>query len=121
MCINTDRDNQRWDLKVVSHSGPGGAALFTVKNVKDGFCLDLPNYGSVSPQTKVSEYYCDKTSKDNQPWWLSPRPNGTYWIRNLVSNLCIGVCGGRSAGNDVRLQIVVCGDDAGTAQRWTFS
>lgn len=120
ICRPTDTDNQLWDLKVTdSDGGPGGASLFVVKNRQDGLCLDLPYYSSVSPGTKVSEFYCDGTNADNQLWWLDPRPEG-YWIRNVASNLCLSVFGGRNAGDDARLYVVSCGDNQLSAQRWTI-
>ncbi|MFB7496777.1 RICIN domain-containing protein [Streptomyces sp. NPDC056161] len=118
ICRPTTADNQLWDMKVTdSDGGPGGASLFVIQNRQDGFCFDLPYYGSVSPGTKVTEYYCDGTNRDNQQWWLDPRPDG-YWIRNVASNLCLDVTGGSSAGDDAHLQVSVCGDTQGSAQRW---
>ncbi|MER6524756.1 RICIN domain-containing protein [Streptomyces sp. NPDC001508] len=120
-CITNSADNMLWDLKVTDpDGGPGGASLFVVTNRKDGLCLDLPYYGSVSPQTKVSEYYCDGTNADNQQWWLDPRPQG-YWIRNIASNLCMSVTGGKNGGEDARLYVVKCGDNQLSAQRWMIS
>ncbi|MFF0220956.1 RICIN domain-containing protein [Streptomyces sp. NPDC004629] len=120
-CITTSADNMLWDLKVTDpDGGPGGASLFVITNRKDGLCLDLPYYGSVAPQTKVSEYYCDGTNADNQQWWLDPRPQG-YWIRNIASNLCMSVIGGRNAKDDARLYVVRCGDNELSAQRWMIS
>ncbi|MFJ5835400.1 RICIN domain-containing protein [Streptomyces shenzhenensis] len=121
ICRPTDTDNQLWDLEVTdADGGPGGASLFIVKNRQDGLCLDLPYNGSVSPETVISEFSCDGTNGDNQLWWLDPRPEG-YWIRNVASNLCIEVTGGRVAGDDARLQVAKCGDTQLSAQRWMIS
>lgn len=121
VCQRDNTDNMLWDLKVtVSNGGPEGSSLFVIKNREDGLCMDLPAYGSVSPGTKVSEYYCDGTNADNQLWWLDSRPEG-YWIRNIASNLCLSVTGGRSAGSDARLHVTQCGDTQQSAQRWMIA
>lgn len=121
-CLTTSADNQLWDLVVADRDGgPGGASLFVVKNNTDGLCMDLPDYGTVASETKVTEYYCDKTTSNNQLWYLAPLPNSTYWIRNLISNLCLSVSGGSSAGKNAHLQVTPCGDTATSAQRWSFS
>ncbi|MFF0226223.1 RICIN domain-containing protein [Streptomyces sp. NPDC004629] len=115
-------DNMLWDLRVSSkNGGPQGASLFVAANRKDGLCLDVPYYGTVDHGTAVSEYYCDATTADNQLWWLDPQSDGTYWIRNLASNLCLGVRGGAAAGENARLQVVKCVDTPTSAQHWTLT
>jgi hypothetical protein len=122
ICRDGGSDNQQWNLNVVdAGGGPGGASLFVIKNVKDGLCFDLPNYGSVGKGTKVTEYPCNTTRSDNHLWYLEPRAGGTYALRNLVSNLCLGVNGGASAGDDADLQVMTCGENEYTAQRWVFA
>lgn len=114
-CDGTTADNQLWNLEVAqAKGGPQGASLFLIKNSKDGFCMDLPYYGAAAGGTNVTEYYCRATS-DNQLWWLDPRSDGSYWIRSYSSdNLCLGLEGGASAGNDAHLEIGGCG----SADRW---
>ncbi|MER6528868.1 RICIN domain-containing protein [Streptomyces sp. NPDC001508] len=115
-------DNMLWDLRVADKDGgPRGASLFVAANRKDGLCLDVPYYGTVDHGTAVSEYYCDATTADNQLWWLDPQSDGTYWIRNLASNLCLGVRGGAAAGENARLQVVRCVDTPTSAQHWTLT
>ncbi|MBT2412011.1 ricin-type beta-trefoil lectin domain protein [Streptomyces sp. ISL-12] len=122
ICRDGSSDNQQWDLNVVSASGgPGGASLFVIKNVKDGLCFDLPKYGSVGKGTQVTEFPCNTTRSDNHLWYLEPRAGGTYALRNLVANLCLGVNGGKTAGDDAELQVMTCGENQYTAQRWVFS
>ncbi|MFI1397934.1 RICIN domain-containing protein [Streptomyces sp. NPDC020681] len=73
-CNNKTTDNQLWDFNGrYAKGGPGGVSLFDTRNVKDGLCLDLPGLGGVSRNTKVSEYKCNGTTKDNQLWWLQSR------------------------------------------------
>ncbi|MFI2377309.1 RICIN domain-containing protein [Streptomyces sp. NPDC018964] len=116
-CRPTTQDNQLWDLEVAdADGGPQGASLFVIRNRKDGMCMDLPNYGSVAPGTKVTEYHC-RPAADNQLWWLDPQQGG-YRIRNAASDLCMSVVGGGSAGNDARLQVVRCGSGS-SALRWS--
>lgn len=114
-CDGTTADNQLWNLEVAqAKGGPQGASLFLIKNSKDKFCMDLPYYGAAASGTNVTEYYC-RASSDNQLWWLDPRSDGSYWIRSYSSNnLCLGLEGGASAGNDAHLEIGGCG----TADRW---
>ncbi|MEZ3179344.1 RICIN domain-containing protein [Streptomyces pimonensis] len=116
-CRPTTQDNQLWDLEVAdADGGPQGASLFVIRNRKDGMCMDLPDYGSVAPGTKVTEYHC-RPAADNQLWWLEPQ-SGAYRIRNAASDLCMSVVGGGSAGNDARLQVVRCGSGS-SALRWS--
>ncbi|NUO40745.1 MAG: ricin-type beta-trefoil lectin domain protein [Streptomyces sp.] len=116
-CNGTAGDNQLWNLEVVEATGgPEGASLFLIRNSKDKYCMDLPYYGSAATGTNVTEYYCRATA-DNQLWWLDPRSDGSYWIRSYSSNnLCLGLEGGASAGNDAHLEIGGCG----SADRWTI-
>lgn len=99
-CNGTARDNQRWDLVVNQKgTGPGGADLFTIRNSKDGLCMDLPGYDPVASTTKVTEWRCDPGSGDNQMWYLDRKAKGRFWIRNDSSNgLCLDVAGVEGAG-----------------------
>ncbi|CAM5615500.1 hypothetical protein SVIOM342S_03912 [Streptomyces violaceorubidus] len=55
VCDDTDGDNQIWDLEVkYEKGGPGGAPLFQIRNIKDRFCMDLPNHGSAAVGTPPS-------------------------------------------------------------------
>ncbi|MFD7811673.1 RICIN domain-containing protein [Streptomyces sp. NPDC059785] len=122
-CNGTSGDNQLWDL--VAHkeagSGPEGSVLFLVRNSKDGLCMDLPNYGAAAAGTRITEYPCQATKNDNQFWWLDPRSDGTYWIRNQKSrDLCLNVAG-THAGNDAALQIGTCSDGSDDDTHWYFS
>lgn len=114
-CQSGSTDNQMWNLAVTSGpKGPGGARLFVIRNTKDGLCMDLPNYGGQAAGTKVIEFSCDGTNKDNQLWYLAYGHQNHYQIRNLASHgLCLGVTGGTGAGPDARLQIQSCGSTAG--------
>ncbi|MCY0941817.1 RICIN domain-containing protein [Streptomyces antarcticus] len=121
-CNTTAADNQLWDL-VVSRpgAGPGGADLFTIRNSKDGLCLDLPNYAGQPAGTGVSEFHCRPTSADNQLWYLDKRSDGKFWIRSHSSaGRCLDVSGYYgSGGKDARLTIFECNkrDD----HVWSFS
>ncbi|WP_030191313.1 RICIN domain-containing protein, partial [Streptomyces violaceorubidus] len=96
VCDDTDGDNQIWDLEVkYDKGGPGGAPLFQIRNIKDRFCMDLPDHGAAAVGTAVTEFHCDSTtSTDNQLWWVDKQESGAYWIRNFSSNQkCLGVEG----------------------------
>lgn len=115
------KDNQLWDLSMIHpDGGPGGAPQFVIKNRQDGLCLDLPANGGVPQATKVQEYYCD-TTEDNQLWSLESRTQNGYMIRNVTADMCLGVNGGSSAGDDARLQVGQCSEVPGTAQHWLIS
>ncbi|GAA5214484.1 RICIN domain-containing protein [Streptomyces thinghirensis] len=110
VCDDTDGDNQIWDLEVkVEKGGPGGAALFQIRNVKDKLCMDLGEFGARPITTPVSEFHCDGTTGDNQLWWIDKQPSGDYWIRNFVSdNKCLDVTNANGGGLFARLTIYNC-------------
>jgi hypothetical protein len=113
-CALGDADNQVWSLGVMQGlKGPGGAALFEIRNTKDGLCMDLPFYGAAGAGTKVSEFPCAPTKGDNQLWYRTHATGHLYRIHNYASHgLCLGVTG-RSHAADVQLEIHKCagGDD----------
>ncbi|WP_077801825.1 RICIN domain-containing protein [Streptomyces sp. JHA26] len=115
-CDGTDADNQVWDLEVrYPEDGPGGAALFQIRNVKDQLCMDLPDYGAKPFTTPVTEFTCDGTTGDNQLWWVDKQKSGAYWIRNFASdNACLDVAGSSVGVVGARLVIFECAssDDA---------
>jgi hypothetical protein len=115
-CALGDADNQVWSLGVMRDlKGPGGTALFTIRNTKDDYCMDLPGYGGVGAGTKVSEYYC-RPKADNQLWYRSHTRGQRYRIRNYSSHgLCLGPTG-RSHAKDKQLEIHKCG--AGDEWSW---
>jgi hypothetical protein len=117
-CAVGGSDNQVWALGVQqSLKGPGGAPLFTVRNTKDDYCLDLPYYAAAKAGTKVTEYYCRPTKGDNQLWYRSHTSGSRYRIRNYVSHgLCLGVTGRSHATADKQLEIHSCG----SGDEWSF-
>jgi hypothetical protein len=108
-CALGDADNQVWSLGVMRDmKGPGGTALFTIRNTKDDYCMDLPGYSGVGSGTKVTEYYC-RPKGDNQLWYRSHTSGKRYRIRNYSSHgLCLGPTG-RSHARDKQLEIHKCG------------
>ncbi|WP_190012316.1 RICIN domain-containing protein, partial [Streptomyces griseoviridis] len=96
VCAPGDQDNQMWNLEVkYAKGGPGGTALFQIRNTKDQFCMDLPDHGAAAVGTPVTEFTCDSTTTtDNQLWWADKQESGDYWIRNFASNhKCLAVEG----------------------------
>ncbi|MEV7206023.1 MULTISPECIES: RICIN domain-containing protein [unclassified Streptomyces] len=96
VCDDTDGDNQIWNLEVrFEKAGPGGADLFQIRNIKDKYCMDLPDHVSAAVGTPVTEFHCDnEIPSDNQVWWIDKQESGAYWIRNFSSNQkCLGVEG----------------------------
>jgi hypothetical protein len=119
-CDGTNQDNQLWNLEVrYPKGGPHNASLFQIRNVKDDYCMDLPNGGAEPAQTHIYEYACDGTKADNQLWWLDKQSDGAYWIRNYASNhLCLDVSGFSTGVDGTVLTIYTCSntDD----QEWTI-
>ncbi|MBE1533997.1 RICIN domain-containing protein [Actinomadura algeriensis] len=99
-CDGTTKDNQLWDLVVNQQgAGPDGADLFTIRNAKDGLCMDLPGYGRPAKTAKVTEWRCNPGGGDNQMWYLDRKEPGRFWIRNHSSKgLCLDVAGVAGAG-----------------------
>jgi hypothetical protein len=121
-CDGSNNDNQLWDLVVNQKgAGPGGADLFTIRNAKDDYCADLPDFGAKPVHTRVHEYYCRPGSGDNQMWYLDKRANGAFWIRNHVSKgLCLDVAGEDGAGaRGAKLMLFTCSD--GDDHLWSFA
>ncbi|MGW4568099.1 RICIN domain-containing protein [Streptomyces sp. NPDC004561] len=109
-CDGTSNDNQLWNLEVkYPKQGPGGSALFQIRNVKDQLCMDLPGYGAAPLQSAITEYACDGTTADNQLWWIDKQASGAYWIRNYASdNKCLDVAGYRTGGDGTNLTLFNC-------------
>ncbi|KAA0929740.1 RICIN domain-containing protein [Streptomyces apricus] len=106
----TEDDNQLWNLEVrYPKLGPGGTALFQIRNVKDQLCMDLPDYGAKPIRTGIYEFACDGTTADNQLWWIDKQDSGAYWIRNYASNnKCLDVAGFSTGGVDTNLTLYNC-------------
>lgn len=121
-CDGSSKDNQRWDLIVgQKRGGPGDADLFSIRNSKDGYCLDLPDGGAKPSRTGIFEWHCNPGPGDNQMWYLDKKANGAFWIRNHASsNRCLDVSGYYgSGGRDAHLTLFDC--DAKDDHLWSFS
>ncbi|WP_079086783.1 RICIN domain-containing protein [Streptomyces silvensis] len=103
-------DGQRWDLEVKYRKrGPGGTALFQIRNGEDRKCVDLPDYGAQPTRSPILEYDCEGTTADNQMWWLDKQKSGKYWIRNYASNNeCLDVAGYSTGGEGAHLTLFTC-------------
>jgi hypothetical protein len=95
-CHKTAEDNQRWDLVVQKKgSGPNGADLFTIRNSKDGLCVDPPANGAATP-ARVTEQHCAQGG-GNQVWYLDKKHPGRFWIRSTrAGGKCLDVEGARA-------------------------
>lgn len=82
--------------------------------------MDLPNYGAEPAGTKIEEFACNRTKADNQLWWLDPRPDGTYWIRDYSSGMCVNVPGVGTGREDARLEQDPCDTNPKDDFRWRF-
>ncbi|WP_079083790.1 RICIN domain-containing protein [Streptomyces longwoodensis] len=110
--------NERWNIEVVQpKGGPGDTALFQIRQVKGGLCMDLNGLGAKPAASAVFTYGCNGTTGDNQLWWLDQQDEDTYWIRNFASHgSCLDMAGTSVRGNHDRLVIRDCVE--GEAQRW---
>ncbi|MFI1829726.1 RICIN domain-containing protein [Streptomyces sp. NPDC020412] len=121
-CNNSSTgDNQLWNVEQrYASAGPGGTPLFQIRNVMDSMCLDLPGYGGVGPATKVTEYPCNGTTKDNQLWWLDKQADGKFWIRNAASN---NMCLDSYSRSDKERQLIVwpCAPEGQNNHEWIFT
>ncbi|GGU93152.1 hypothetical protein GCM10010260_29990 [Streptomyces filipinensis] len=115
-CNGTSGDNQLFYWDYVGDSS-NGYALYNLRNVKDKLCLDVPDYGSVNAGTKVSEFYCNQTTGDNQLYAQVARSDG-FWLVNLASGLCLDVDGVRTGGDNARLTLYYCSDN--DDHHWTI-
>ncbi|MFI0778972.1 RICIN domain-containing protein [Streptomyces sp. NPDC021212] len=120
-CDGTDADNQVWNFEVrYKAQGPHSTNLFQIRNAKDGYCMDLPYYGSAGSGQKVTEFRCDGTTNDNQLWWLEKRGDKKFWIHNYASNQqCLAVKGDKGTGDPAAsLAIEPCNADANHLWTW---
>ena len=116
-CNGSGDDNQLWNIELLfKNAGPNGTNLFQIRNVKDGYCLDLPGQNAAPLSTAITESSCTDEMADNQTWWLEKRKTtGQYWIRNNTSNgLCLDVSGYHSSNSDTadddKLTLFTCSD-----------
>ncbi|WP_314219855.1 RICIN domain-containing protein [Streptomyces zaehneri] len=109
-CDENTAGSQRWNLEVkYPKLGPGGTALFQIRNVEDQLCVDLPDYGAKPIRSPILEYACAGTTADNQLWWLDKQDDGNYWIRNYAgNNACLDVAGYSTGGNGEHLTLFTC-------------
>ncbi|MEN0062784.1 MAG: RICIN domain-containing protein [Myxococcota bacterium] len=85
---------------------------FTVENVGNGLCIDVP--GFYSGATWVQQYSCN--NGHNQYWQFVTNANGYIEIDNLSSGLCLEFPGWSTA-NHQPLQQYPC--NGGSNQEWT--
>ncbi|BCL29580.1 RICIN domain-containing protein [Streptomyces aurantiacus] len=109
-CDESTDDNQLWNLEVrYPKLGPGGSALFQIRNVKDQLCMDMPGGGAMPIRTPITEADCDGTIDDNQLWWIDKQDSGDYWIRNYASNnKCLDVSGFSTGVDEANLTLYDC-------------
>ncbi|WP_146057165.1 RICIN domain-containing protein, partial [Streptomyces sp. SM14] len=80
-------ENMRWNLELrFENAGPGGSPLYTIRNDRAGYCMDLPGKGPKERGTKVHQARCFPDMEDNQLWWLDEKAPGKYFIRNFASS-----------------------------------
>ncbi|WP_405739548.1 ricin-type beta-trefoil lectin domain protein [Streptomyces sp. NBC_01525] len=124
---NPSEDNQVWTFEVLQQgkgAGPGGRDLFQVKNVRDGYCLDLPSRDPQGKGTHIIESGCRGQRDGNQGWWVEKIPaSGMYWIHNYNSaGLCLDVEGYHSRNEDMadRLPLTLFDCTTDDDQGWSI-
>ncbi|MCB5909130.1 RICIN domain-containing protein [Streptomyces pinistramenti] len=121
------QEHQLWSLELMPQgkgAGPGNADLYQIKNVKDGYCMDLPDNGPAPKETHITEGPCTGRSDDNQSWWLEKRvETNLFWIHNYTSdNLCMDVSGYASSGGDMadKMPLTLFGCSDTDDQGWSI-
>ncbi|MFE1852199.1 RICIN domain-containing protein [Streptomyces sp. NPDC059489] len=120
-CNGTTGDNQQWDLQVTSGvQGPEGADLFVIKNHKDGLCM-TPVFQGGDSTAWIREEACDTSTGGNALWWLMPRSDGTYAVRNYALGSCLNEATPAPGGyHDDRLNQAPCTESGLTKIGWHF-
>ncbi|NJQ16235.1 RICIN domain-containing protein, partial [Streptomyces bohaiensis] len=105
------KDDIRWNLELrFEDAGPAGTALYTIRNDRGGYCLDLPGKGARGSGTLVHQARCFPDMEDNQLWWLDEQKSGTFYIRNFAAHdYCLLAF--EEAEPDTRLRIWQCHDN----------
>ncbi|MGV4985797.1 RICIN domain-containing protein [Streptomyces sp. NRAIS4] len=116
--------------------GPGDNQMFDMVDGVDGFlirsvkspslCLDFPNFGAPTSSDKVSLWYCQNTTADNQLW--KTRANSTHTAYQLINSktygtsqpMCLDVDGFAWPTNDLRLGAYPCTDSIYDDHWWQF-
>ncbi|TDD86870.1 hypothetical protein E1293_09020 [Actinomadura darangshiensis] len=120
-CDRSTKDNQRWDLVVNQPgAGPGGADLFSIRNAKDGYCMDVWGTDPPEPSAQVTQWPCYPGATDNQMWYLERKASGRFWIRNHKGGLCLDVAGGTGAGGS-GAQLTTFGCSLNDDHLWSFA
>ncbi|RSS80266.1 RICIN domain-containing protein, partial [Streptomyces sp. WAC06614] len=107
-CNPKPEDNQYWSLELVHPSaGPGGAALFQIRNIKSKYCMDLGGgFGNKPHGSPVVMFGCNGNTAGNQLWWLEKQDDETYWIRNNTSSgRCLDWTGPSNSNDPARLAL----------------
>ncbi|MEU0147682.1 RICIN domain-containing protein [Streptomyces sp. NPDC006288] len=97
-----------------------------IKNLKWGYCVDLPGQGKGSSGAGIfDEQSCTKSPKDNQLWEfkLTAKGKGTggsdlYLIRNVKDGLCMDLPGMGPARIEQRIVEYKCIPDVKDNQLW---
>ncbi|MCC8338936.1 RICIN domain-containing protein [Streptomyces sp. R1] len=118
-CSTSDK-SQRWTFEKSSVKGPNGHNLYVIRNDKNNLCVDLQDNGAAKASSKVGEFHCDKTTHDNQLFWIDKQPDKSFFIRNYASKqMCIDVAGFQDPQPGLGMTVFPCNgtDD----HSWTFT
>ncbi|MFJ3639695.1 RICIN domain-containing protein [Streptomyces sp. NPDC090108] len=121
-CDGTSADNQQWDLQATgSAQGPDGAELFVIRNHKDGLCM-TPVFRSGDSTAWIREGTCDTSTTGNGLWWLMPRADGSYAVRNYSLGSCLNEANPAPGGyHDDRLDQAPCAEGGSARTGWSFA
>ncbi|WP_285472068.1 RICIN domain-containing protein [Actinoplanes sp. NBRC 101535] len=120
-CGKTIKENQEW-VFVPAGKDAAGYQHYRLRNTTDNLCMDPPGTGAASAGARLTTATC--TGGDNQTFRLEPTTvtGGFeyYWLRNIVSDLCLDVPGAGTAtqGLDAPLQLAAC--NAGGDHEWAL-
>ncbi|MET8558121.1 RICIN domain-containing protein [Streptomyces sp. NPDC004959] len=102
-----------------------GHSRVLLKNAKSGMCADVSGYGKGKVNSRIMQYYCDGSAKDNQVWSMVVRragegPGGADLVSfiNVKDDLCIDLPGYKGLSPASALVEGVCNTATPDNQEW---
>lgn len=112
--------DNRWTFE------PADEGYFRIRNQVSNLCLGVRGFDKHDPGTDVEVYYCDPVATDarRDALWKIEHAFAQYdYIKNRVSDLCLGVRGVDDHGPGAGAEVYRCnpgGDDPGQDNQWVI-
>lgn len=94
--------------KAEKKDGTSTKTVGVVRNLVNGYCLDLPGLGAVSENVTILQTNCFPGKSDNQVYQTVTQANGTFLLRNKKSQWCLDVAGTESVEPGTALATSTC-------------